>query len=200
MDIWIVVVVVSLSVGGSGRRSICILERLNQVQTRTRTPSRQLCVRHRPKTRDKTKDRQHSTKSEICVDFPGNEGSEKMSCGFMTSLATTVPWNLMDTTFRGGSPLPQTSLTNKFEFVFRVCVYFFLAFSCIFFALDEQQQQNESLIRSFWVKPIGENVYVGVDLSRAVPSALPAQCDAYMYYMRGRLLIKSCMPYTSMLR
>lgn len=99
-----------------------------------------------------------------------------------------------------GGLLTPPDFFDKQIWVCFSCVYFFLAFSCIFFALDEQQQQNESLIRSFWVKPIGENVYVGVDLSRAVPSALPAECDAYMYYMRGRLLIKSCMPYTSMLR
>lgn len=160
MDIWIVVVVVvvALSVGGSGRRSICILERLNQVSwfpgpereretlDSTRTPADNCVYDIAQNTRqDETKDR-HSTavkKWDLCgVSLRQRENVMR----FYDFISDNRPWNLMDTTWGSlvccsAPPLPNShchfnffGLTNKFEFVFRAFSWIFVHFPCAWWA------------------------------------------------------------------
>lgn len=180
MDIWIVVVVVvGLSVGGSGRRSICILERLNQVSwfpgpereretlDSTRTPADNCVYDIAQNTRqDETKDR-HSTavkKWDLCgVSLRQRENVMR----FYDFISDNRPWNLMDTTW--GSlvccsapplPLPLPLQLLWFDKQIWVC------FSCIFlnfraFSLRLMSSSSSSsrktkvahkLIRSFVAK------------------------------------------------
>lgn len=202
MDIWIVVVV-ALSVGGSGRRSICILERLNQVSrfpgpgSRERLdsdPSRQLCVRHRPKhetRRDETKDRHTAHKKwDLCgVSFRQRENVMR----FYDFISDNRPWNLMDTTW--GSlvcslllPTPtSTSLFDKQIWVCFSCIFLnFRAFSLRLMSSSSSRKTKvaHKLIRSFVCpKPIG-----GKCLARLVSRA-----HIHRWCIWGCLLIKSCM-------
>lgn len=177
MDIWIVVVVVvALSVGGSGRRSICILERLNQVSCfpgperererhSTRLgPQQTIVCTTSPKTRDKTrraetKDR-HSTavkKWDLCgVSLRQRENVMR----FYDFISDNRPWNLMDTTWGSlvccsAPPLPLPLQLLWFDKQIWVC------FSCIFlnfraFSLrlmsNHKTKVAHKLIRSFVAK------------------------------------------------
>lgn len=204
MDIWIVVVAVALSVGGSGRRSICILERLNQVSrfpgpgSRERLdsdPSRQLCVRHRPKhetRRDETKDRHTAHKKwDLCgVSFRQRENVMR----FYDFISDNRPWNLMDTTWGSlvGCSAPHShSHFNFFVWQTNLSLFFvhFLEFSCIFLALDEQQQQqpqNESCTQT-------NQKFCVPETNRGKMSSETCVTSTHRWCIWGCLLIKSCM-------